>query len=95
MRTDKFVARHIGPNEEEIKKMLSKINADSIEELLEETLPPSIRLDGPLDLERGISEFEFSKHIQALGRKNENFSLFVSASLETKKESPILKANQN
>jgi glycine dehydrogenase len=77
MRTDKFVARHIGPNEEEIKKMLSKINADSIEELLEETLPPSIRLDGPLDLERGISEFEFSKHIQALGRKNENFSSYI------------------
>ena len=57
--------------------MLSKINADSIEELLEETLPPSIRLDEPLDLERGISEFEFSKHIQALGRKNENFSSYI------------------
>ena len=77
MRTDKFVERHIGPNEEEIKKMLSKINADSIEKLLEETLPPSIRLDGPLDLERGITEFEFSKHIQALGRKNENFSSYI------------------
>ena len=50
MRTDKFVARHIGPNEEEIKKMLSKINADSIEDLLDETLPPCIRIDRPLDL---------------------------------------------
>ena len=77
MRTDKFVARHIGPNEEEIKKMLSKINADSIEDLLDETLPPCIRIDRPLDLERGISEFEFSKHIQALGRKNENFSSYI------------------
>ena len=48
MRTDKFVERHIGPNEEEIKKMLVKINADSIEELLEETIPPSIRLDKPI-----------------------------------------------
>ena len=77
MRTDKFVERHIGPNEEEIKKMLAKINADSIEELLEETIPPSIRLDKPLDLESGISEFEFSKHIQTLGRKNENFSSYI------------------
>ena len=77
MRTDKFVARHIGPNEEEIKKMLSKIYADSIEDLLDETLPPCIRIDRPLDLERGISEFEFSKHIQALGRKNENFSSYI------------------
>ena len=77
MRTDKFVERHIGPNEEEVKKMLTKINANSIDELLEDTLPASIRLDGPLDLEEGISEFEFSKHIQDLGRKNVNFSSFI------------------
>ena len=57
--------------------MLVKINADSIEELLEETIPPSIRLDKPLNLESGISEFEFSKHIQTLGRKNENFSSYI------------------
>ena len=37
----------------------------------------SIRLDKPLDLESGISEFEFSKHIQTLGRKNENFSSYI------------------
>ena len=39
MRTDKFVERHIGPNEDEIKKMLTKIGAESIEQLLEETIP--------------------------------------------------------
>ena len=35
MRTDKFVERHVGPNEEELKKMLAKINADSIDDLLD------------------------------------------------------------
>jgi glycine dehydrogenase len=69
MRTDKFVERHIGPNEEEVKKMLVKINANSIDELLDETIPANIRLNGQLDLDDGISEFEFAKHIQALGRK--------------------------
>ena len=54
MRTDKFVERHIGPNEEEQKKMLAKINASSIDQLLEETIPASIRLEAPLDLESGI-----------------------------------------
>jgi len=77
MRTDKFVERHIGPNEEEIKKMLAKINADSIDELLDETIPASIRLKKPLDLDEGISEFEFSKHIQSLGRKNKRYSSFI------------------
>ncbi|MDG1762594.1 MAG: glycine dehydrogenase (aminomethyl-transferring), partial [Flavobacteriaceae bacterium] len=77
MRTDKFVERHIGPNDEEVKKMLTKISASSIDELLQETIPASIRLDNPLDLEEGISEFEFAKHIQDLGRKNENFTNFI------------------
>jgi glycine dehydrogenase len=77
MRTDKFVERHIGPNVEEVKKMLTKISASSIDELLQETIPASIRLDNPLDLEEGISEFEFAKHIQDLGRKNENFTNFI------------------
>ena len=77
MRTDKFVERHIGPNEEELKKMLVKINANSIDELLDETIPANIRLNGQLDLDDGISEFEFAKHIQALGRKNKNYSSFI------------------
>src|SRR6056300_929113 len=77
MRTDKFVERHIGPNEVEVQKMLAKINANSIDELLDQTIPESIRLNEPLNLEREISEFEFSKHIQELGRKNKKFSNFI------------------
>ena len=77
MRTDKFVERHVGPNEEEIKKMLVKIEADSIDELLDETIPASIRLNKPLDLDEGISEFEFSKHIQSLGRKNKRYGSYI------------------
>ena len=61
MRTDEFVERHIGPNEEEIKQMLSKIGAKSIEQLLEETIPEAIRLDENLDLPDGISENAFFK----------------------------------
>ncbi|MDA7777902.1 aminomethyl-transferring glycine dehydrogenase [Flavobacteriaceae bacterium] len=77
MRTDKFVERHIGPNEEEVQKMLAKINTNSIEELLDETLPNSIRLEAPLNLEPAISEYEFSRHIQALGKRNTNFTNFI------------------
>ena len=77
MKTEKFVERHIGPNEEEIQKILSHIEAQSIDELLDQTLPEAIRLKQPLDLEEGISEFEFSKHIQSLGKQNQIFSNFI------------------
>ena len=77
MRTEKFVERHIGPNEVEIEKMLGHIEAQTIEELLAQTLPEAIRLKQPLNLAEGISEYAFSKHIQALGKKNKSFSSFI------------------
>ena len=72
-----FLNRHLGPNEEEIRKMLQKIDASSLNELLEETIPESIRLQKPLDLPEGISEYEFSKHINKLGKENEIFNTYI------------------
>src|SRR6056300_1222774 len=77
MKTDTFVHRHIGPNEEEIQFMLNKIGAVSIDQLLEETLPSSIRLKSPLPIEKGISEYAFSKHIHQLGKENDRFDTYI------------------
>ncbi|MGA0211936.1 MAG: aminomethyl-transferring glycine dehydrogenase, partial [Flavobacteriaceae bacterium] len=77
MKTDTFVHRHIGPNEEEIQFMLNKIGADSIDQLLEETLPSSIRLKSPLPIDKGISEYAFSKHIHQLGKENDRFDTYI------------------
>ncbi len=77
MKTDLFLGRHLGPNEGEIKKMLEKIGVSSLEQLLQETIPESIRLKKPLDLPKGISEYAFSKHIHALGKENKIFKTFI------------------
>ena len=42
---DKFIDRHIGPGESEIKEMLDVIGVDSIENLMDETIPEKIRLE--------------------------------------------------
>ena len=59
MQTDKFASRHLGPKEEEITKMLNTLEVDSVEELLSQTLPEDIRLDQPLSLPEGVSEYRF------------------------------------
>ena len=43
MTTDKFVSRHNGPRENEIKEMLKKIGVSSVDELINQTVPPNIR----------------------------------------------------
>ena len=40
---DDFVARHIGPTDADIERMLDVVGAKSLDELLDQTVPASIR----------------------------------------------------
>ena len=51
-----FIRRHIGPDDTQINHMLGVLGLDSLEALIESTLPPSIRIDDPLDLPKAQSE---------------------------------------
>ena len=65
-----FIQRHIGPNANETKQMLSSIGAKSIDELIEKTIPASIRLKKPMDIPEGLTEFEMLQSLQSIGAKN-------------------------
>ena len=65
-----FIQRHIGPDANETKQMLTSIGAKSIDELIEKTIPSSIRLKKPMDIPAGLSEFEMLQSLQSIGAKN-------------------------
>ena len=44
MNTNSFQFRHIGPNKKEQEIMLATIKVDSLEQLINETVPENIRL---------------------------------------------------
>lgn len=77
MTTDKFVSRHNGPREHEIKQMLAKIGVSSIDELINQTVPSAIRLKQPLRVAPAMSEFQYTKHLKALGKKNKVFRSYI------------------
>jgi glycine dehydrogenase len=77
MNTNSFQRRHIGPNASEQKKMLSTIKADSMEQLIYETIPSDIRLQKDLDLAPAMSEYEYLNHINELGAKNKVFKSYI------------------
>lgn len=74
---DKFVDRHIGPGKNDIKKMLDTIGVDSIDELIEKTLPKSIRLKENLVLDNPMTEFELMNHLQKIASKNKVFKSYI------------------
>ncbi len=77
MLTDKFVSRHIGPRENEIKKMLDKIGVGSLDELIDKTIPEAIRFKGSLDLPECMSEHEYLKYIKKIAAKNKVFRSYI------------------
>jgi glycine dehydrogenase len=66
-----FLGRHIGPNEQETQEMLQTVGVNSLNELIEKTVPASIRLENDLAVDTPISEFEYLKKISTLGDKNQ------------------------
>ena len=77
MNPDIFSQRHIGPNAAQIKEMLDVVGVDSIDELIDQTVPNNIRLQTSLNLEKPLSEQEFLEHIHKLGAKNKVFKSYV------------------
>ena len=77
MLSDKFVNRHNGPREDELPQMLKSIGVDSLDQLIEKTVPKSIMLEKPLRLPEAMSEFEYLNHIKSIGQKNKMFRSFI------------------
>ena len=65
-----FISRHIGPRDRDIENMLDVVGADSLEDLIASTLPPSIQTDAPLDLPEASSEAAALERLSAIAAKN-------------------------
>lgn len=77
MNTDSFALRHIGPRKSDLPEMLKIIGAESMEQLVNETIPDDIRLKKDLELEPAMSEQEFLEHINELAEKNQVFKSYI------------------
>lgn len=65
-----FTSRHIGPDEQDLQPMLKEIGVASVDQLIDETVPASIRLKKPLQLPEAQSEHEFLKALRRTANKN-------------------------
>ena len=74
---DKFVNRHLGPREEDITAMLEAIGVESVEKLIQETVPQSIRLTEKLEIDPPISEYKFIEHLKGLASRNKVYKSYI------------------
>ena len=77
MSIGKFSDRHIGPRSNDVKEMLSQVNASSIEQLIKETIPAQIHLDREMSLPDALSESRFIEHMKGIAQKNKNYRSYI------------------
>lgn len=74
---EKFEQRHLGKSAEEMKAMLAAIGVDSLEKLIDQTIPQGIRLNKALNLPEAKSESLFLKEFKQLVSKNKIFRSYI------------------
>lgn len=67
---DEFLARHIGPSDAEVAAMLRVVGADSLDDLIRQTVPGSILLDAPLDLPAPVTERNAIARLRGIAADN-------------------------
>jgi len=72
-----FRVRHIGPDAAERDAMLEIIGAASLDALVAEAIPGSIRLKAPLDLPPGQSEDRYLRDLRDVASRNQQFRSYI------------------
>jgi len=70
LKQNEFFSRHVGPREHEVNEMLHTIGVQSMDELIEQTVPEHIRSHSPLGVGVPQTEYEMLNAFRAIAKKN-------------------------
>jgi glycine dehydrogenase len=74
---DRFSSRHIGINQEELDYMLKVLGVDSIDQLIDQTIPSAIRCKEDLPLPTDMTEFEYLKELKKTAAMNKVYRTYI------------------
>ena len=93
MNTDSFAQRHIGPRKNDLNKMLKTIGANSMNELIAQTIPDDILLKENLSLDKAMSEQEYQEHNNLLSSKNKLYKTYIGLGYHNTFLPPVIQRN--
>ena len=91
--TEQFQNRHNGPSEQDVADMLKKINATTLDALIDQTVPADIRLKEPLNLPSGMSEYAYLQHLRSLAVKNKLYKSYIGLGYYDNILPPVIQRN--
>ena len=74
---EQFVTRHVGPGAEDQQAMLSMLDCNNLQQLIEQVVPESITNHQSLDLPLQCTESQALKELRQIANKNKIFKSFL------------------
>ncbi|MEL6497314.1 MAG: aminomethyl-transferring glycine dehydrogenase [Planctomycetota bacterium] len=95
--TDTFWNRHIGPSDDEVAAMLKRLGVASLDELTDQVVPASIKLDRALDLgpdlDRPRGEHELLQHLAEMASHNQVYNSYIGCGYHGTITPPVIQRN--
>src|SRR5215210_673973 len=93
MDAGSFIRRHIGPNDAEQREMLAALGFESLDAMIDATIPESIRLRRPLEIHDGFSEHEALARLRAIANRNQVFRSYLGLGYHACLTPPVIQRN--
>ena len=90
---DDFATRHVGPNSRDVDAMLDVVGVRSIDDLIAQTVPASIRDREPLELDPALTEREALETLRAMAGRNRPLVSMIGMGYYATVTPPVLQRN--
>ncbi|KUG07996.1 aminomethyl-transferring glycine dehydrogenase [Solirubrum puertoriconensis] len=90
---DVFVDRHNGPDAAAVAEMLQTIGVESVDQLINETVPARIRLKRELNLPAALTERQFLQKFKQIAGQNKVFRSFIGLGYHDNQMPPVILRN--
>ena len=90
---DSFIRRHIGPSDADVQEMLRVVGYETLDALVDATVPEAIRLRRPLALPGQKSEYEALAQLRETARRNQLYKSFIGMGYADTIVPPVIQRN--
>jgi glycine dehydrogenase len=90
---ERFEHRHIGASDDDIATMLEVVGAASLDELIDQAVPATIRTDAPLTLPAAVDEPSALAELRRLASRNQVMSSLIGAGYYGTHTPPVIRRN--
>ncbi len=85
--------RHIGPSPTEMQEMLDVIGVNSLDDLIDQTIPANIRQETPLELDEGMTERDVLYHMRQVIKGNNVLTSLIGQGYYGTMTPPVIQRN--